>query len=266
MIMKKIFVIVGLIVSISMWATDEASQVMSVDSINTTSTVSKAIGDSAYLNDDYVTAAQVYETLLTNGEAADLYYNLGNSYYKSGEIAKAILNYERALLLEPGNADIRFNLEMAKAKTVDKIDVVPEIFFVSWIKTLINTQSVDAWSYCGIVFFILFIITLYFFVFSKSVSIKKISFFSGLLCALIVICANIFAAEQKKRLLDRENGIIMTPNVVVRSTPSESGTNLFVLHEGRKVQIKDSSMREWKEIRLEDGKVGWIPTTAIEII
>ena len=82
--------------------------------------VTKAEGDSAYIKDDYATAIQIYESLLKNGESADVYYNLGNSYYKAGEIAKAVLNYERALLMKPGNSDIRANLEVARAKTIDK--------------------------------------------------------------------------------------------------------------------------------------------------
>ena len=106
--------------------------------------VTKAEGDSAYIKDDYATAIQIYESLLKNGESADVYYNLGNSYYKAGEIAKAVLNYERALLMKPGNSDIRANLEVARAKTIDKVEPVPEVFFVSWTKALINSMSVDA--------------------------------------------------------------------------------------------------------------------------
>lgn len=84
--------------------------------------------DSAYIKEDYTAAIQIYEALLKNGEAAEVYYNLGNSYYKIGEIAKAVLNYERALLLQPGNSDIRANLEVARAKTIDKVEAIPEIF------------------------------------------------------------------------------------------------------------------------------------------
>ena len=108
--------------------------------------ITKAEGDSAYIKEDYATAIQVYETLLKNGEAADVYYNLRNSYYKIGEIAKAVLNYERALLLQPGNSDIRANLEVARAKTIDKVEPTPEVFFISWTKSLINCMSVDAWA------------------------------------------------------------------------------------------------------------------------
>lgn len=245
------------------------------DSIHTGSTIfsndtsgdiAKAEGDSAYIKEDYATAIQVYETLLKNGEAADVYYNLGNSYYKIGEIAKAVLNYERALLLQPGNNDIRANLEVARAKTIDKVEPVPEVFFVSWTKSLINSMSVDAWATWGIISFILFIVALYFFIFSKQIMWKKAGFISGVIFLIITICTNLFASEQKEHLVNRNEAIVMNPSVTVRSTPSESGTSLFILHEGRKVSIKDNSMKEWKEIRLEDGKVGWVPTSAIEVI
>lgn len=228
--------------------------------------VTKAEGDSAYMKNDFASAIQVYEALLTKGEAADLYYNLGNSYYKSGDIAKAILNYERALLLQPGNGDIRANLEVARAKTVDKVEPMPEIFFVSWTKSLINSMSVDAWAVCGVVCFILLIASLYFFIFSKQVVLKKASFICGIVFLIAVILANIFASEQKDSLQNRDSAIVMSPSVTVRSTPSESGTSLFILHEGHKVTIKDASMKGWKEIRIEDGKVGWVPSSSIEII
>lgn len=260
-IMRKIVIILTVLVSIS-----TNSKSAEIDSVNISPVVTKTMGDSAYMKSDYLSAIQVYESLLSEGEAADLYYNLGNSYYKSGEIGKAILNYERALLLEPGNNDIRFNLDMAKAKTIDKIESTPEIFFVTWTKSLINMWSINAWAYCAIIFFIIFIISLYLFFFSKTMILKKIGFFVGAFSLFIVVAANIFANQQKQELTNRDSAVVMTPNVVVRSTPSESGTNLFVLHEGHKVSIKDNTMKDWKEIRLGDGKVGWVPTSSIEII
>lgn len=226
----------------------------------------KAEGDSAYMKNDYASAIQIYEALLNRGEAADIYYNLGNSYYKAGDIAKAILNYERALLLQPGNGDIRANLEIARSKTVDKVEPVPEIFFVSWTKSLINSMSVDSWAVCGVVCFILLIVSLYLFIFSKQIVLKKAGFISGIVFLAVTILANVFANQQKDELTNRNSAIVINPSVTVRSTPSESGTSLFILHEGHKVGVKDGSMKDWKEIRLEDGKVGWIPASAIEII
>ncbi|MBV4205828.1 tetratricopeptide repeat protein [Bacteroides salyersiae] len=226
----------------------------------------KAEGDSAYMKNDYASAIQIYEALLNRGEAADIYYNLGNSYYKAGDIAKAILNYERALLLQPGNGDIRANLEIARSKTVDKVEPVPEIFFVSWTKSLINSMSVDSWAVCGVVCFILLIVSLYLFIFSKQIVLKKAGFISGIVFLAVTILANVFANQQKDELANRNSAIVINPSVTVRSTPSESGTSLFILHEGHKVGVKDGSMKDWKEIRLEDGKVGWVPASAIEII
>ena len=226
----------------------------------------KAEGDSAYMKTDYASAIQIYEALLNRGEAADIYYNLGNSYYKAGDIAKAILNYERALLLQPGNGDIRANLEIARSKTVDKVEPVPEIFFVSWTKSLINSMSVDSWAVCGVVCFILLIVSLYLFIFSKQIVLKKAGFISGIVFLAVTILANVFANQQKDELTNRNSAIVINPSVTVRSTPSESGTSLFILHEGHKVGVKDGSMKDWKEIRLEDGKVGWVPASAIEII
>ena len=95
---------------------------------------------------------------------------------------------------------------------------------------------------------------------------KKAGFISGIIFLIIAICTNLVASEQKEHLVNRNEAIVMNPSVTVRSTPSESGTSLFILHEGRKVSIKDNSMKEWKEIRLEDGKVGWVPASAIEVI
>ena len=207
----------------------------------------KSEGDSAYMRNDYSSAIQIYEALLTKGAAADVYYNLGNSYYKAGNIAKAILNYERALLLEPGNSDIRANLDIARAKTMDKVDIAPEIFFITWINAIINANSADGWAIWGIVSFVLLLAGLYLFIFSKKVVLKKIGFIFAIALLFLTVCSNIFASKQKERLLNRDFSIVIDPSVTVRSTPSESGTSLFILHEGSKVFMKDNSMKDWKE-------------------
>lgn len=231
-----------------------------------TNEVTKSEGDSAYLRNDYADAIEIYETLLKKGEAAELYYNLGNAYYKKDDIAKAILNYERALLLQPGNVDIRANLEIARAKTVDKVNSIPEIFFISWLHSLINTQNTNSWAKWAVVWYLLFLVSLACFFFSRKVMWKKIGFSSAVFFCLVCVSCNLFAKQQKNKLTERNYAIVMDPSITVRSTPSESGTSLFVLHEGRKIEIKDNTMQEWKEIRLEDGKVGWVPSKAIEII
>ncbi|WP_287641471.1 tetratricopeptide repeat protein [Bacteroides sp.] len=278
--MKKIlFFVFNLLIAMSLWAEEisldsiqSGKDSVSIGSHTEFSTeksgknITKSGGDSAYIKNDYKSAIQIYEALLEKGEAAEVYYNLGNCYYKTNDIAKSILNYERALLLDPGNTDIRVNLEMARAKTVDKITPIPDIFFVAWIKSLINCLSVDAWAKCGILFFILFLVAVALFFFSKQASLKKGGFIGGIVFLILVVLSNVFASQQKAVLVNRNAAIVLVPSVTVRSTPSESGTSLFILHEGSKVELKDNSMREWKEIRLEDGKVGWVPTSSIEVI
>lgn len=272
--MKKIYFIwIFLIGFIAAHAQDESDSVQAGRPAEAPQAVAaqafptKTEADSAYARNDFATAVEIYEGILANeGESSDIYYNLGNSYYKMDNMAKAVLNYERALLLNPGDGDIRFNLELARSKTVDKVTPVSEMFFVTWTRSLANTMSERAWAWAGISLFILMILALALFVFGKRVVLKKVGFISAICFFLLTILANLFASGQKSELVNRDSAIIMAPSVTVKSTPNQSGTDLFILHEGRKVMIKDNSMKEWKEIRLEDGNVGWVPASVIEII
>ena len=227
----------------------------------------KADADKAYQENKYAEAIKMYENILaTQGESAVVYYNLGNSYFKEKNMAKAVLNYERALLLNPGDADIRFNLDMARSKTVDQITPATEVFIVTWVNSLTNMQSERGWAKIGIVSFICLLVGLALYIFSKRLFVRNIGFIGAIILLVVTVCANLFARQQKNELMDRTGAIVMSPTVTVKSTPDESGTELFVLHEGTKVFVEDNSMKGWKEIRLEDGNKGWIPTEAIEII
>lgn len=227
----------------------------------------KGQADNAYAKKDYARAAQLYEELIKkNGESADVYYNLGNSYYKMNNLAKSILNYERALLLNPGDSDTKANLDFVKSKTVDKVTPMNEMFFITWTKDLINSQSEKSWANIGIVAFILTLLMVALYIFGNKIILKKIGFLSSIVLFIICILSNVFASEKKNDLINHGNAIIMTPSVAVKSTPNESGTDLFILHEGSKVNIKDDTMKNWKEIKLEDGNVGWVQTKDIEII
>ena len=220
----------------------------------------------AYTKEDYSKAIELYEGVLkANGESAAVYYNLGNAYYKAGKVAPAILNYERCLLMNPGDGDARFNLQMARQKTIDKIEPVGDFFLVKWVKAIEDMASADSWAKMGVVCFILFIACLILFFFSRFVRLKKIGFYVGILLLVIIIVANIFASNQKDQMLDRTHAIVFAPTVTVKSSPDVSGTDLFVLHEGTNVTIK-STLGEWSEIVLVDGNVGWMPSKDIEKI
>lgn len=227
----------------------------------------KSQADSAYIHGDYVSAIAIYEAILADRkESSEIYYNLGNSYYKNNNIAKAVLNLERALLLDPGDDDIRFNLEMVKSKTIDRVPPVNEFLFVTWFKSIKSCMGIDDWAKMAIVSFLVFIFALVMYIFGKKLVLRKIGLIVVTVSFISVILSNIFAYSQKNQLINRNNAIIMVPSVTVKSTPSEKGMDLFVLHEGHKVHIRDSSMKEWIEIKLEDGNIGWIPTSVVEII
>ena len=230
------------------------------------STVTRQQADSAYAQKHYQQAISDYETLLKQGVSAELYYNLGNAYYRTDQMPKAVLNYERALLLSPGDADIRFNLQMARSKTIDKITPESEMFFVTWYRSLVNLMSVDAWARTALIALAIAIILALAYLFSDRIWLRKVGFFGALLLVVVFLLSNLFAFHQKRKLTYRTGAVIMTTSVPVKSTPSKNGTDLFILHEGTRVTITDNSMKDWKEIRVDDGKEGWIETNKIEII
>ena len=232
----------------------------------TASAVTKAEADSAYAQGHYQQAARDYETLLQQGVSTAIYYNLGNAYYRMDDMPHAVLNYERALLLSPGDADVRFNLQMARSKTVDKITPESEMFFVTWYHMLVNFTSVDGWARMALCALAVAIFLALLYLFASPVWMRKAGFFGALAMLLLFVVANIFAYAQKQGFVRRSGAIIMAPAVTVKSTPAKQGTDLFILHEGTRVEITDGTMRQWKRIRLADGKEGWIETSQMEII
>ena len=230
------------------------------------SAASKAEADSAYARGNYQEAIKGYESLLKQGASAEIYYNLGNAYYRTENITRAVLNYERALLLSPGDGDIRFNLQIARSKTIDKIVPESEMFFVTWYRSLVNIMSVDGWGRMALVSLALVIVLFLVYLFSARVWMQKVGFFGGGALLVVFVLSNIFAWQQSQNLLYRKGAIVVAPSVTVKSTPAQNGTDLFILHEGTKVVITDGSMKDWREIRLADGKKGWLESNKIELI
>ena len=228
--------------------------------------VTKAEADSAYARGQYQQAISDYEELLKGGASADIYYNLGNAYYRTENITRAVLNYERALLLSPGDRDIRFNLQLARSKTIDKIVPESEMFFITWYHSLVNLMSVDGWARLAIVLLALVIILSLLYLFSDRIWLRKVGFFGGTFLLVVFVLANIMAWQQKQNLLYRKGAIVTASSITVKGAPAKNGTDLFILHEGTKVIITDDAMKAWKKIRLADGKEGWIESQKIELI
>lgn len=231
-----------------------------------TMAVTKEEADAAYKKGNYQQAIKDYEELLKQGKSADLYYNLGNAYYRTEEIPMAILNYERAYILSPSDGDIRFNLQLARSKTIDKINPDSNVFFVSWYKGLVCMISVDAWAAVAVVSIVLVLALLLLYLFAERINYRKIGFYGAVAFFILFLLANLFAYQQK-RMLDNENGaIVMAPTVNVKKNPEDNAANAFVLHEGTKVEITDKSIKGWREIRMVDGREGWMQESKLEEI
>ncbi len=223
-------------------------------------------GNKQYDAKAYEKAVASYEKVLKSGyESAVLYYNLGNAYYRTGKFTKAIINYERAKRLSPNDEAINSNLKLMQNHVVDKIEAIPEFFFFSWIQNIRYLLSSDAWAISSIVGFVIVLVMVAFFLFTTSQFVKKLAFFKGVFLLLIVIVTFIFAYQQKQSVSIHNTAIITTPAVTVKSSPGSDGTDLFQLHEGTKVTITDEE-KQWYEIKLANGSVGWLKAEEMEVI
>jgi tetratricopeptide (TPR) repeat protein len=228
---------------------------------------SKTEADTLYTKEKYEEAANMYEKILaTQGEAAEIYYNLGNCYYKLDNVPYSILNYERALMLDPGDGDIRANLALARARTVDRVTPPSEMFFITWWHNITNSMSIAAWIRLAVISFILMLIGILAYMFHTNLKIRQIGAYGAILLFLLTIMANLCALTQHNYLANRSFAIMIAPATTVKSSPSESSTDLFIIHEGSKVEILDNTMKGWREVKLEEGKIGWVEVNSMEMI
>lgn len=226
--------------------------------------------DEAYRNSNFAESIRLYEAQVAqnkiiNQESAQLYYNLGNSYFRDNQIAKAIVNYERALLLAPGDSDIRHNLRFAKTRIEDKIDSADSFFVNKWILGIQNLYSGNTWGIIGVILFILLIIAIGSYMISIQLIWRKVSFYVGIILLSMVIIINVFAFKQKNKIVNRSTGIVMAASVSIYTSPDAHSQELFRLHEGAKVKIKREEGR-WIEIVIANGSVGWLQKKNVETI
>lgn len=231
---------------------------------------SESDADAAYREQNYVESIKLYEAQVVrnrsiNQESAQLYYNLGNAYFRDNQIAKAIVNYERALLINPGDSDIRHNLRFAKTRIEDKIDSADSFFINKWVRSLQNLYSANTWAIIGVVLFTLFIVAIGVYMISLQLSMRKISFYVGIVLFFAVVITNVFAFQQKRKITNRSTAIVMSASVSIYTSPDAHSQELFRLHEGAKVTIKREEGR-WIEIVIANGSVGWLQKMNVEVI
>ena len=222
--------------------------------------------NNLYMNGDFAAAARLYEQIADEGLfSAKLYYNLANAYFRTGENTKAILYYNRALLLAPNDDDIRHNLAIAESLTKDSIEEVPEFFIKSWVRNVRNSLDERMWTLLSILLFAAALALGVLFILAIRTGVRKGAFYGTVAAALLFIVATSFAASQRRAMLNREQAIVMSTAAPVKSSPDRSATDLFVLHEGTKVRVT-GTLDRWSEVVIADGKKGWIESDKIERI
>jgi len=222
--------------------------------------------EASYADSKYDTTALIYQSILEEGfQSPNLYYNLGNCYYKLNEIPSAILNYERALKFDPNNENILYNLNLCNSLIPDRIEKMPELFFVQWYKGLYNFFPIDVWAKVVIGLFVLFTVFMLIYFLSIRLFWRKMGFWMAMI-SLVFAVFSFFLTSQKYSSFKKHNqAIIFTPSITVKSSPAKNSVDLFVVHEGTKVFILDQ-VGEWKKIKIQNGSIGWVEADNMEII
>ena len=222
--------------------------------------------NEAYAAKDYDKAIQRYQQLLEqSGPSEVVFYNLGNSYYRRGELGEAVLFYEKALLLAPGDEDILHNLNVAKARSKDDLEELPEFFLSRWWNNLRLFLSTTAWSILGLLLLWLGIGGLILWLIGNSRQRKKQGFILGL--SLLILSILPFSLAFSSASLEKDSGyaVIMATEIELRSAPDIDSKEILRLHEGTKVAVLDQ-IGDWHKVKLSNGEQGWLPNTSIEKI
>ena len=240
--------------------------VVSVRAAEPTSQERWQSGNSAYAAGDYAEAIKEYKAIVDGGEYSfELYYNLGNAYYKADSIGKAILYYNKALRVDPSQEDARHNLALAEKRITDEVAEESEFFLAKWMRGLRDTMSCTAWSKLSLVSFGLLLAFALLFLLASRISLRKTGFYCALLALLLFVATISFAISSRDEMLTHDEAVILSSAISTKSSPDRSATELFVLHEGTKVRVV-SEHNGWSEVVLADGKKGWVENIHIERI
>lgn len=222
--------------------------------------------NEAYNEGDFVKAADLYLEIIDKGEhSAELYFNLGNAYYKLNQIAPSIYYYEKALLLKPNDEEIKNNLAYSQNMTLDAIETLPQTGLSQFYKRFTTVLSYDQWAKTAVFFMILFVLLYIAFYFFRYSTRKRVAFISSIVALFFSILAVVFAFIEFDSFNSDNPAIIFAEESQVKTEPNDRSQQAFVLHEGTKVNVIEE-LNEWKKISLADGNTGWISAENIKLL
>lgn len=223
-----------------------------------------ADANAQYAEGNYAEAATQYEQILQEQPTAEVYYNLGNAYFKQGELAQSILAYERALRLKPSFKDAKHNLQFAQSRIIDNIEDTQSFFLSNWLKAIRNALSQRVWMVGSIVLFIMALIGFFLFAFSQTLWLRKTAFYCSVVALVVSVMACANAGSLYQRDTQRSEAIITRGIVNAKSSPDRSGNDLFTVHEGTKVEIHEV-IGDWCCVHVGNN-IGWMPLEYLERI
>ena len=233
---------------------------------SSTFAVTKQQADNFYNNKEYEKAIDAYNTLLKENPSAYLYYNIGNAYYRTNKLSLALVNYERALRLEPNNEDIRFNIDFVNKQTIDKVVEAPNNLFTIPYYYIMYCLNIDNWTYISLFTIALCFLGMIGYKIGCNKMKQTMGLYLSLICGLCFIFSTLFALHLKNKINSKDDAIIVSPTINVKRIPEANSATDFTLHEATKVHIIDKDIKGWCEIEIGDGRRGWISSNNIIII
>lgn len=219
-----------------------------------------------YQQENYQEAVRTYEQILENGQhSVELYYNLGNAYYKLNKIAPAIYNYEKALLLQPNNSDVKNNLKFAQNMMIDSFSEVPKVGFSNWVSGFTSVYHYDIWANIAIGFSFLVMLSFVGYYFISRMALKRTFFGLALLFLVCSILSVIIASFEKNQTENYNPAIVFSESVAVKSEPNANSSNAALIHEGTKVYVLES-LDDYYKVELPNGMSGWLLKNSVRTL
>ena len=225
-----------------------------------------ARAEKEYRQARYGAAIALYDSLLRMGYAdARIYYNLGNAHFKRGELARSRLNYERALRLDPGDPDTRRNIDLIVSRLTDRVEPVPQFVLYRWWRGMKNSSTPRGILLWGALFFSATLSLAVLFVWWPLLWVRRVLFAAMAALTLAWLSSLILLFDRFDDDAARPAAIVVAGSVTAKSSPDRSGIDSFTIHEGLHVEVRDEHA-QWLQVRLPDGKLGWLPNSAVERI